>query len=120
MRPVLLSLTMIVAVTACSGDDLVLPHATAAARIDLAGGDGQAGAVGTALPESIAVLVSDATGRPAMGHRVAFVVLNGQGAELAPDTVTTGVDGRAGARWVLGREPGTQRARAELATAAGD
>jgi hypothetical protein len=62
------------------------------------------------------VLVSDATGRPVMGHPVAFVVTAGDGATLTPDTTMTGADGRAGARWVLGRNVGTQRAKAELVT----
>jgi hypothetical protein len=115
MRRVLLSLITVLAAVACSGDDLVLPHAAGAARLTSVGGDGQTGAVGTALPESIAVLVSDGTGRPAMGHRVVFAVVSGDGAELAPETATTGADGRATARWVLGRQPGTQRASAELA-----
>ena len=113
MRPVLICLMAALA-AACSGDDLVLPHDTGAARLTLVGGDGQSGAVGTALPESLAVLVSDATGRPAMGHRVVFAVVSGDGAELAPEIATTGTDGRASASWVLGREPGTQRARAEI------
>ncbi|MGH7517851.1 MAG: Ig-like domain-containing protein, partial [Gemmatimonadales bacterium] len=47
---------------------------------------------------------------------VAFAVTAGEGAQLVPDTVTTGADGRAGARWVLGRDVGTQRAQAELVT----
>lgn len=114
MRPILVCLIAVLAAAGCSGDDLVLPHATGAARLTPVSGDGQTGAVGTALPESIAVLVSDATGRPAMGHRVAFAVVSGDGAELAPETATTGADGRASASWVLGREPGTQRARAEI------
>ena len=118
MRSALLCLLTAVS-AGCSGADLVLPRDTAAARIALAEGDGQNGAVGAALPESISVLVSDATGRPAMGHRVAFSPMDGEGASVAPDTATTGADGRAAASWMLGREPGTQRARAELTGSAG-
>lgn len=101
---------------ACSGDDLLLPGDSAATRIAIAGGDGQQGAVGATLAESISVVVSDATGRPVMGQPVAFGVTAGEGAELIPDTALTGEDGRAGARWVLGRDAGTQRAAAELVT----
>jgi hypothetical protein len=101
---------------ACGGDDLLLPGDATATRIAIAGGDGQQGAVGATLAESISVLVSDVTGRPVMGQPVAFAVTAGEGAELNPDTATTGADGRAGARWVLGRDVGTQRAQAELVT----
>ncbi|MGH7630512.1 MAG: Ig-like domain-containing protein [Gemmatimonadales bacterium] len=105
---------------ACGGDDLLLPGDGAASRIAIAEGDGQSGPVGATLPDSISVLVSDATGRPVMGQPVAFVVTAGDGAVLAPDTALTGADGRAGATWVLGRDAGTQRAQAELVALEGE
>ncbi len=105
---------------ACGGDDLLLPGDGAATRIAIAGGDGQSGAVGATLADSISVLVSDATGRPVMGQPVAFVVTAGDGGVVSPDTALTGADGRAGARWVLGRDAGTQSAQAELVTREGE
>ena len=104
----------------CGGDDLLLPADAAATRIAIAAGDGQQGAVGSALAESIAVLVSDPTGRPVMGQPVAFGVTAGEGASLTPDTVMTGADGRAGARWILGRKVGTQQAKADLVVPGAD
>jgi hypothetical protein len=98
----------------CGGDDLLLPGDGAATRIAIASGDGQEGAVGSVLAESIAVLVSDATGRPVMGQPVVFAAMAGEGAELTPDTALTGVDGRARAEWVLGQDLGTQTATAAL------
>lgn len=114
MRPAILCALACALALACGGDDLLLPGDSTATRIAIAGGDGQEGAVGATLAESISVLVSDATGRAVMGQAVAFVVTAGEGAALIPDTALTGEDGRAGARWVLGRNAGTQRAVAEL------
>ncbi len=116
MRSVPLCTMAFAAVVSCGGDDLLLPGDAAPARIAIAAGDGQNGRVGSTLAESISVLVSDATGRPVMGQAVAFAVTAGDGASLIPDTALTGADGRAGARWVLGRTAGTQRAQAELVT----
>ena len=104
----------------CGGDDLLLPGDGAATRIAIASGDRQEGAVGSILAESIAVLVSDATGRPVMGQSVVFTAVSGEGAELTPDTALTGADGRARAEWVLGQDVGTQTATAALALASDD
>jgi len=98
---------------ACSGSDLVLPGGAGPAAIEAVGGNGQSGRAGTALPESLVVRVTDATGRPVKDQRVEFADASG-GGDLSPDAATTDADGRAGSRWVLGSAIGTQTARATV------
>jgi hypothetical protein len=120
MRSLLVCALALGPILGCGGDDLLLPGDGAATRIAIASGDGQEGAVGSILAESIAVLVSDATGRPVMGQPVVFASVTGEGAQLTPDTALTGADGRARAEWVLGQDPGTQTATAALALGTDD
>jgi hypothetical protein len=94
---------------ACGGDGLVLPEQGQPAAIAVVRGAGQQGHVGGALPDSVVVRVTDATGRPVAALRIAFKVASGgSGAIVAPDTATTDGDGRAGARWTLGASAGPQ------------
>ncbi|MDZ7373910.1 MAG: Ig-like domain-containing protein [candidate division KSB1 bacterium] len=48
-------------------------------RLEMVRGDGQQGTVGSALPESLAVRVTDAYGNPIAGHRVNFWIHSGGG-----------------------------------------
>ena len=96
------------AVLACGGDDLVLPHDGSPAAIVAAGGDGQSGTVASPLGESIVVRVADEGGQPMGGVSVEFVIPAGAGGVVAPGTAVTGADGQASARWTLGQQSGTQ------------
>ncbi|HEX5385795.1 MAG TPA: Ig-like domain-containing protein [Gemmatimonadales bacterium] len=98
---------------ACGGSDLLLPSDNAAASITIAAGDGQSAAAGATLPDSVAVRVTDANGRPVAGQRVAFVVTAGAGA-AAPDTALTDAQGRAAAHWTLGGSAGAQTLEARV------
>jgi VCBS repeat-containing protein len=74
-------------------------------------GDGQTGSVGSALPDSLVVKVTDGFGNPVSGVAVQWSVLSG-GGSLSPETSTSGDDGRAAAERVLGPGAGTQSAQA--------
>ena len=106
------------AVAACGGSDLVLPgpgsNASSAADIEIVKGNGQTGAAGTMLPDSIVVKVTDGAGTPLPGQRVEFSP-TASGSEVTPSTATTNADGIAGARWVLGSTRGTQIVIARVA-----
>jgi hypothetical protein len=75
-------------------------------------GDGQTAAVGTALPDSLVALVTDALGNPVAGVTVNWDVTTGS---VSPASVTTALDGRAAARRVLGSAAGDQEATARSA-----
>jgi uncharacterized protein YjdB len=88
------------------------------ARVEKAGGDGQAAAVATGLADSLVVRVSSAEGRPVPGVRVSWAVSAGGGA-LSDSAGTTDAAGLARVRWVLGTTAGTQTAEARVAGLAG-
>lgn len=84
----------------------------------LAAGDDQTGTVGSALPESLAVVATDRFGNPVAGVAVTWSVAAG-GGTLSGQSVATDSSGRSQVQWTLGPIAGTQRAAATLAGAAG-
>ena len=112
----LLSTLAVLAVAgACGGgDNLVLPNDGLPHDVAVVKGANQTAAVGAPLPDSIVVRVTDSRGRPVAGQSVAFAVATAGGGSVAPDTVMTNADGRAGARWTLGTTAGTQRLNATV------
>lgn len=100
-------LTMLLAFTACGGDNLLLPSSGQPARIEVVSGNGQTGTVGQPLGAPLVVLVTDPENRPVSDVEVAFIVP--AGAELTPnDTVLTGPDGKATVRYTLATVSGEQ------------
>ena len=89
---------------------LLLPR-----TIALQSGDGQKGAVSTALAQPIAVKVVASDGVAAPGVNVTFAVATG-GGSVAQATVATDASGIASTAWTLGPASGAQTA---TATAAG-
>src|SRR3954454_20823676 len=83
-----------------------------AARILLEDGDGQSGAVGTALDNPLVVRVTDQFGNPVAGVEVSWTAENGN---VDPHTSTSDADGKAETSWVLGSSTGTQSASASSA-----
>ena len=99
--------------TGCGSDGLTLPDQTEPAAIEVISGTNQAGSVGSMLAEPLVVRVTDLQGRPVAERKVAFVVTGSDG-DVAPDTAMTDADGRATARWVLGRTQGMQHVEARV------
>jgi len=84
-------------------------------------GDRQVGEVGTALPDSLAVRVTDGTGRPVQDAVVRFVPVGlAADGQLLPDTARTDADGRASTRWVLGARAGPAELEAQVPQGRGD
>lgn len=71
------------------------------AKLEIAAGDGQAGAPGSTLPVNPTVRVTDLAGDPVRGATVRFA---GSGTAV-PASAVTGVDGLASTGWTLGAHP---------------
>ena len=82
----------------------------AGAKLVMVSGDQQTAAVGSALPDSLVVRVTDALDNPVAGVEVTWAV--GGGGSISPTTVTTDASGLAAAERVLGNASGTQTADA--------
>ena len=80
------------------------------ALLEIASGDNQTAAVGSALPDSLVVRVTDLLGNPAAGVQVDWVATDGGSVE--PASTVTGADGLAATERVLGSASGTQHATA--------
>jgi hypothetical protein len=100
---------------ACGGSDLTLPTDATPSRIIVVDGNGQVGAVGAELSDSLVVRVDDAGGVALAGIRVAFELGAGAvGGSTEPDTAVTDENGEAWAHWVLGGAEGRQTVNAEV------
>lgn len=97
---------------ACGGGDLLLPGDSRPATVTILQGNNQTAPVGSALPDSLVVRVTDAQNRPVAEQRVAFVPTSADAGSVSPDTTATDGAGRAAARWVLGSSPGTKTVEA--------
>jgi len=82
----------------------------AGAKLVMVSGDQQTAAVGSALPDSLVVRVTDALDNPVAGVEVTWAV--GGGGSISPTTVTSDASGLAAAERVLGNAAGTQTAEA--------
>jgi len=102
------------------GSDLVLPSETGPGALALVTGNNQSAPAGEELPDPLVVKVLDRRGQPLSDQQVAFILEpEAPGAQISPDTVETGTDGMAQARWVLGATSGTQAVIARVVGAAG-
>lgn len=79
--------------------------------IAVSAGNNQVGAAGTALAESLAVIVRDQSGNPLAGASVTFSVTAG-GGSVSPTTRATDAAGIAKTRRTLGPNAGTQTVNA--------
>jgi acetyl esterase/lipase/protocatechuate 3,4-dioxygenase beta subunit len=87
----------------------------AVAQIQVAAGEGQDAAAGSAVAIAPTVVLRDAGGNPIAGAGVTFTVTGG-GGTVTPGTAVTGADGRAApAEWILGTTVGENTLRASPA-----
>jgi hypothetical protein len=101
---------------ACSGDSNVEP--VVPTNIESFAGNDQSGTVGTALLDSLRVLVTDAEGIGTPGVSVTWSVVTGGGV-ISPATATTNPNGVASTQFSLGPNEGDQQAQAEVSGVAG-
>ncbi|CAN5338353.1 hypothetical protein BH24GEM3_BH24GEM3_16120 [soil metagenome] len=97
-----------------SGAARVVVTVGAPAQLVILRGDDQTATVGSSLPDSLAVRVTDADGNPVPNVTVSWAAAAGSGV-LQPATSVTDAAGVARARWTLGTTPGTQSATASVA-----
>jgi hypothetical protein len=106
--------------TGLSGSETVTVVAGAAANVAVDGGNAQAGLVGTALPNPLVVLVTDAYGNAVSNAQVTWTAAAGGGL-LAGGAATvmssTGADGVATVLVTLGATPGSDAFEASIAGA---
>jgi hypothetical protein len=107
---------LVLASAACGGDGDVGPSVPT--TVEAFGGTNQSGAVGTALPDPLQVLVTDADGNGTAGVRVTWSVMTG-GGQISPATATTNSAGLAAAQFTLGATEGDQEAQAHVTGLAG-
>jgi hypothetical protein len=108
-------------ITAASGSasgGVAVQVAQAPTIVQKAGGDGQTGAAGAALPQPVSVGVRDRLGAPVAGVTVTFTPVGG-GSLSAPSAVT-GANGNASVTWTLGTAAGSAQVVLASATALGD
>jgi len=86
--------------------------AAAADTIFVVGGNGQSGAVGSALADSLVVRVNDRFGNPVVGSIVAWAATGG--GSVSPTSSATGASGQAATQRTLGTTAGPQGATATL------
>ena len=79
------------------------------ARMELVSGDGQRGAVGTALGDPLIVRITDQFGNPVANVSVEW---DGGDGSVDPATSQTGDDGQASTSWTLGSSTGSHKATA--------
>src|SRR3954447_7341189 len=101
----------LLAVTACGGDDILLPRDGEPAHIAVFHGNDQSAAVGQPLQEALVAEVTDPAGRPVQGVEVTFGAP--VGAVVDPATpVKTDAAGHAAVQYTLSTTAGDQMVEA--------
>jgi lysophospholipase L1-like esterase len=108
-------------VTGTSAEVIFTATATSGVASELVyvSGSNQTGTVARQLTEPLKVKVLDGQGSVISGYNVKFVVTQGDGSIVEPDTVKTDVDGFAQVNWILGNMAGVQKAQALAPALAG-
>lgn len=105
------AIALLLSTVQCAENPITGSEATLPASLDIVGGDGQSGFVGTELPEPLAVLALDGKDKPVEGALVNFVVTQGGGQVFAGSCLTN-KDGECRERWTLGTTAGEQAVEA--------
>ena len=108
MKRFCLALLVALTLVDCGGDSGTGPTP---GTITVSAGNSQVAAAGTALPESLAVIVRDQSGAVMAGVNVSFTITAG-GGSVSPATRTTDAGGIAKTRRTLGPNAGTQTVNA--------
>lgn len=92
--------------------------AQVATSVQKAGGDGQTGAAGLALPQPVTVGARDRLGAPVAGVTVSFIAVGG--GSLSAPSATTGANGNATVTWTLGSAAGSTQQLLATVSGVGD
>jgi hypothetical protein len=104
---------VIASVVAACGKDSVSPTPSSPARLEAVSAVTQSAAVGSSIPNSLVVRVSDASGRPVPNVAVALAVTSGNGS-TNPRVALTDAKGEATATWTLGTIIGPNQVTASV------
>jgi hypothetical protein len=102
-RSLFLGLSLVLA--ACGGEGLTLPPDGAPAHIEVTSGNGLSARVGSALPESLVVKVTDTQNRTVANAEVVFE-FTADGSVASPASARTDANGRAASQLVVGTRVG--------------
>ena len=91
----------ILVASSCLGDDSL----GGGRQLDIIGGNGQTGTIGTVLPETLIVRYFSSTQGAVSGAQARWTVTAG-GGSINPLSSTTDASGQAKAFWTLGPNPG--------------
>lgn len=106
---------LVMLVSGCAGDDLLLPRDGEPAELRRVSGDQQRATAGDPVEDPLIVEALDRVGRPVSGAVIVFEFVGApSGAEVAPANAETDADGRASAEVKLGTPAGTQNVEASL------
>ncbi len=106
---------LVMLVSGCAGDNLLLPRDGEPAELRRVAGDQQRATAGDLVEDPLIVEALDRVGRPVSGAVIVFEFVGApSGAEVAPANAETDGDGRASAEVKLGTPAGTQRVEARL------
>jgi hypothetical protein len=100
--------TQIVAVAGQVSAQVTVTVAQAVYTLQKTGGDNQTAAVGTQLPQALAVQVTDSLGNPVANATVSFSVTAG-GGNVTPLSAFTDASGNASTRWTIGTSTAAQQ-----------
>src|SRR5262252_4262089 len=97
----------------CGGGGGGTPPGPTPSVVAKTAGDNQVGPAGAALATGLEVTVKDASGNPMAGINVAFAAATG-GGSVAPNSASTGADGKATTTRTLGPSAGPQTTTATV------
>ena len=116
MRKWLIALCGIAVIAACNTDDEYDP--TGATNMARVSGSGQTGEVGTTLPDSLTVVVTNLQGDPVEDVEVEWFAVNG-GGNVSSGVTRTSATGVAQVAYVVGPVVGTQEVQARAGSLSG-
>jgi protocatechuate 3,4-dioxygenase beta subunit len=100
--------TQIVAAAGPASTQVTVTVAQGVFTLQKTGGDNQSAAVGTQLPQALAVQVTDSLGNPVPNATVSFSVTSGGGG-VSPLSAFTDASGNASTRWTIGTSTTVQQ-----------
>ncbi len=114
LKVAVVAAALVAGLAACSGSDTVAPT-VAVSALTIVSGNGQTGTVGTVLPDTLKVKVTDQNGNVVVGETISWTVTAG-GGTVTPSSAAADANGIASTVWTLGATAGAQTVTAASAS----